>query len=88
MENSDFLRCSFTATIAYGLTALVGLLIAGLVLGSEASVFLALLALGCAYVSQQLTGWAVALADDRFSLAAIVLQVLACAAFLVGLFKL
>lgn len=43
---------SFAATIAYGLLALAGLLVAGLVMGDKAVVVCALLATGAAYLAQ------------------------------------
>lgn len=45
---------SFAATIAYGLAAQVGLLIAACAFGDRAAAVLALLGIGAAYVSQSL----------------------------------
>lgn len=87
MERNDFLRCSFAATIAYGLAALLGLLIAALWLGSYGSARAALIAIGSAYLSQHLTTWGATEArpGGLFEMMALALQLTACAFFVVGL---
>lgn len=84
MEDKTFLTLSFAATIAYGLLALAALLVAGLVLGSTPSVVCALLAIGAAYLAQSFA--TNGLAVHALQRAAMVLQLVSCGLFLVGLF--
>lgn len=52
MNSDDFLRCSFIATVAFGLLSLFGLLAAALVLGDRQAAALVLLSCALAYVAQ------------------------------------
>lgn len=84
---TDFQEQSFYATVAFGIAALIGLLLAGLWANSPQSVNAALCALAAAYAAQHLFTVAVGLAQPRagYTLAVgLGLQLLACLAFLWG----
>lgn len=65
MNLSEFLRCSFVATVAFALLALALLGAAGLVFGSKATLVLAVLASGASYIAQHLFGHAAMQGDDE-----------------------
>jgi hypothetical protein len=63
MNDSVFARISMCATILLGIAAMLGLLLAALVSGSDITVLLALAALGCAYVAQNIATHAASAGD-------------------------
>lgn len=60
MQDETFLVLSFRATIAYGLLALAGLLLAAIAAGNDTALFCALFAAGAAYLSQSFATMGVA----------------------------
>lgn len=65
MDDLSFLRESFRATIAFGLLALLGLLLASLAYGVYPAMLLALAAAGAAYGAQLLGTWSLTLPSLR-----------------------
>jgi hypothetical protein len=82
MDQATFLRESFRATIAFGLLALAGLLLASLAYGVYPAMLLALAAAGAAYASQLLA--TLALSVHTLQRPAIVLQLLSLVAWCAG----
>lgn len=83
MDNETFVRLSFLATIAFGLAALGGLLIAALALHATAAAVAALLALGAAYAAQALATYSVQ--APVLVKPGLAMQLLSCLLFVIGL---
>lgn len=83
MKDETFLALSFSATIVFGMLAMVGLLVAALVLGERGAALCALYALGAAYLSQAFATRS--LDVPVLGAYAVLLQVISVLIFLVGL---
>ena len=85
MNDEDFQRLSFAATIAYGLLAALGLLLAGMWANKPALVGLALVCSGAAYLSQLFASHADASGSRQLQLAAYAAQAASLASWAYGL---
>lgn len=85
MNDDDFQRLSFAATIAYGLLAALGLLLAGMWANKPVLVGLALACSGAAYLSQLLASHADASGSRQLQFASYAFQTVSMAAWASGL---
>jgi hypothetical protein len=84
MNDDDFQRLSFAATIAYGLLAAFGLILSGLWLGSVGAAVAGLVCAGAAYVSQLLASHAEAAQSHPLLIISYFFQVLSLSAWVYG----
>ena len=88
----EWFKSTFAATIALGMLAMAGLLYAGIAAGSVLSVRCALIAMGAAYAGQSIQTYFAAEDSSKapsgleiFAVfASTSLQIVACAAFVIG----
>lgn len=85
MNDDDFQRLSFAATIAYGLLAAFGLILSGLWLGSAHAAAAGLVCAGAAYVSQLLASHAEASGSRQLQLGAYAAQAASLLSWAYGL---
>lgn len=88
MDNETFVRYSFAGTLLFAVLSLLGLLIAGLVLGSREVIAMALASTAFAYLAQMTNTFAVAAYKPRLNAVATGLMLTAWAAFALGLLSL
>lgn len=88
MDNETFCRYSVAATIAFGLLAMFGLLLAGIAFGDLQVVVYALASVAASYLAQLVNTYAVVLRNERLNAVGYGLMLVAWASFGLGLLTL